>query len=209
MELAWRSEERWRNEHHDGGTEGVSLEWRSGPWPGIIPTDSPSAGRWVLSGTNLRYTHRPDNALDLTLWDGIAFVGFLGAVIGISLYASRKEETSEDYFLAGRSLTWWLICFSLIASNISTYHFICMAVSGFFVAGLFRLRCVTHVKSSVAGKVPSVTDHAVLRSDGEITAERRRHFRSNYDPRMMKAITRPNRPVASAKANPIQTMAWN
>jgi SSS family solute:Na+ symporter len=70
------------------------------------------------------------------LWDGVAFFGFLTAVIGISLYASRKEETSEDYFLAGRSLTWWLIGFSLIASNISTEHFIGMAGSGFGAAGL-------------------------------------------------------------------------
>ncbi len=74
--------------------------------------------------------------MDLTLWDGVAFFGFLGAVIGISLYASRKEDTSEDYFLAGRSLTWWLIGFSLIASNISTEHFIGMAGSGFGGAGL-------------------------------------------------------------------------
>ncbi len=74
--------------------------------------------------------------MDLTLWDGITFAAFLIAVIGISLYASRKEDTSEDYFLAGRSLTWWLIGFSLIASNISTEHFIGMAGSGFGAAGL-------------------------------------------------------------------------
>jgi SSS family solute:Na+ symporter len=74
--------------------------------------------------------------MDLTLSDGVTFVAFLAAVIGISLYASRKEDTSEDYFLAGRSLTWWLIGFSLIASNISTEHFIGMAGSGFGVAGL-------------------------------------------------------------------------
>jgi SSS family solute:Na+ symporter len=74
--------------------------------------------------------------MQLTLWDGIAFAAFLAAVIGISLYASRKEDTSEDYFLAGRSLTWWLIGFSLIASNISTEHFIGMAGSGFGQAGL-------------------------------------------------------------------------
>ena len=74
--------------------------------------------------------------MQLTLWDGIAFVSFLAAVIGISLYASREEETSEDYFLAGRSLTWWLIGISLIASNISTEHFIGMAGSGFGAAGL-------------------------------------------------------------------------
>lgn len=74
--------------------------------------------------------------MSLTLWDGIAFFGFLATVIGISLYASRKEDTSEDYFLAGRSLTWWLIGFSLIASNISTEHFIGMAGSGFGAPGL-------------------------------------------------------------------------
>lgn len=74
--------------------------------------------------------------MELTLWDGIAFILFIAAVIGISLYASRKEETSEDYFLAGRNLTWWLIGFSLIASNISTEHFVGMAGAGFGEAGL-------------------------------------------------------------------------
>ena len=28
------------------------------------------------------------------------FVGFIVFVIAVSLYASRKEDTSEDYFLA-------------------------------------------------------------------------------------------------------------
>jgi len=67
------------------------------------------------------------SSVELTLFDGAAFVGFIGAVIAISLYASRKEASSEDYFLAGRRLTWWLIGFSLIASNISTEHFVGMA----------------------------------------------------------------------------------
>ncbi len=59
------------------------------------------------------------------------FVGFIVFVIAVSLYASRKEDTSEDYFLAGRSLTWWLIGLSLVASNISTEHFIGMGGKGF------------------------------------------------------------------------------
>lgn len=60
-----------------------------------------------------------------------AFVGFLAAVIGISLFASRKEEDQADYFLAGRSLSWWLIGFSLIASNISTEQFVGMSSKGY------------------------------------------------------------------------------
>jgi SSS family solute:Na+ symporter len=74
--------------------------------------------------------------MELSGFDIAAFVGFIAVVIGISLYASRKEETTEDYFLAGRKLTWWLIGFSLIASNISSEHFVGMAGSGFGNMGL-------------------------------------------------------------------------
>lgn len=63
--------------------------------------------------------------------DIIAFIAFIALVVGVSLYASRKEETTEDYFLAGRGLSWWLIGLSLIASNISSEHFIGMSGKGF------------------------------------------------------------------------------
>ncbi len=69
--------------------------------------------------------------MDLSWFDISAFVAFIAMVICISLYAARKQESSEDYFLAGRGLTWWLIGFSLIASNISTEHFVGMAGEGF------------------------------------------------------------------------------
>ncbi|WP_236980470.1 solute:sodium symporter family transporter [Membranihabitans maritimus] len=69
--------------------------------------------------------------MDFAFLDILAFVGFLLFVIGVSLYVSRKKENTEDYFLAGRSLSWWVIGLSLIASNISTEHFVGMAGQGF------------------------------------------------------------------------------
>lgn len=69
--------------------------------------------------------------MELTLVDWIAFFGFLVLVIGVSLYASRKDKSEADYFLAGRNLSWWLIGFSLIASNISSEHFVGMSGKGF------------------------------------------------------------------------------
>lgn len=69
--------------------------------------------------------------MDFSILDLATFIGFILLVIGVSLYAGRKEETSEDYFLAGRGLTWWMIGLSLIASNISTEHFVGMAGQGF------------------------------------------------------------------------------
>ena len=68
--------------------------------------------------------------------DVVVFVAFFAAVVSISLYASRREKTTEDYFLAGRNLGWWLIGFSLIASNISTEHFVGMSGQAFGEIGL-------------------------------------------------------------------------
>jgi len=57
---------------------------------------------------------------------GILAVFFV-CVITVGLLKSRKEKTSEDYFLAGRGLKWWLIGFSLIAANISAEQFVGMS----------------------------------------------------------------------------------
>ena len=68
--------------------------------------------------------------MTLTVLDFVVFFVFYGAVLGVSLYKSRKEQTGEDFFLAGRQLLWPMIGFSLIASNISTEHFVGMAGQG-------------------------------------------------------------------------------
>ncbi|MBW8015466.1 MAG: sodium/solute symporter [Planctomycetes bacterium] len=67
--------------------------------------------------------------MELGLLDITVFVVFIASVIGIGVFKSMKEKTSEDYFLAGRGLSWWLIGFSLIAANISTEQFIGMSGS--------------------------------------------------------------------------------
>ena len=64
------------------------------------------------------------------------FLAFFAVVVGVSMYKSRKEETGEDFFLAGRGLLWPLIGLSLIAANISTEHFVGMAGQGAGIAGM-------------------------------------------------------------------------
>ena len=59
--------------------------------------------------------------------DIIIFVAFVGTVITVGLIKSKGKKGSEDYFLAGRGLSWWLIGFSLIAANISTEQFVGMS----------------------------------------------------------------------------------
>jgi solute:Na+ symporter, SSS family len=74
----------------------------------------------------------------MTPLDFLILLVFLGLVAAVSIYAARGERTRSDYFLAGRNLGPWLIGVSLIASNISTEHFVGMtgtaARSGFAVA---------------------------------------------------------------------------
>lgn len=68
-------------------------------------------------------------AFTLSRLDVLIFIVFVLTVVGVGLYQSRGERagSSEDYFLAGRGLKWWLIGFSLIAANISTEQFVGMS----------------------------------------------------------------------------------
>jgi SSS family solute:Na+ symporter len=49
--------------------------------------------------------------------DLFIIISYLIIVVVIGLSFARKERTSENYFLAGRKLTWLVIGASLFASN--------------------------------------------------------------------------------------------
>lgn len=62
--------------------------------------------------------------------DIAVFVGFILAVLAVGLFKGRsdkQQQSTQDFFLAGRGLSWWLIGFSLIAANISTEQFVGMS----------------------------------------------------------------------------------
>jgi SSS family solute:Na+ symporter len=52
-------------------------------------------------------------------------------IVWLGLYLVRRMQTADDYFLAGRSLTWWLIGFSLFASNVSSSTLLGLASSAY------------------------------------------------------------------------------
>lgn len=58
---------------------------------------------------------------------------YLVALAGFGIYISLrgKQKDSKDYFLASKSLPWWAVGGSLIASNISAEQFIGMSGSGY------------------------------------------------------------------------------
>ncbi|MFK7924398.1 MAG: sodium/sugar symporter [Bacteroidia bacterium] len=72
--------------------------------------------------------------MDFQTLDYAIFIAYALVIVGIALWVSRKgEKTSEDYFLAGKTLPWWAIGASLIAANISAEQFIGMSGSGFAI----------------------------------------------------------------------------
>ncbi len=69
--------------------------------------------------------------------DYIVFAAYILGIVSLGLWVSRDkkghEKDSKDYFLAGKSLTWWAIGASLIAANISAEQIIGMSGSGFAI----------------------------------------------------------------------------
>ena len=70
------------------------------------------------------------STIDLLIFGGSIV---LLMVYGQWLAKKGSQDTAQDYFLAAKSLPWWAVGGSLIASNISAEQFIGMSGSGFVV----------------------------------------------------------------------------
>ncbi len=63
-------------------------------------------------------------------WDWVVIGLYFAALVGVVWWSSRKQETSTDFFLAGRNIGWFAIGGSLFASNIGSEHIVGLAGSG-------------------------------------------------------------------------------
>jgi SSS family solute:Na+ symporter len=63
--------------------------------------------------------------------DWIAIGAYFALLAGVAIWViNQREETAQDYFLAGRNLGWWVIGASIFASNIGSEHIVGLAGSG-------------------------------------------------------------------------------
>ena len=68
--------------------------------------------------------------------DLFVIVGYFVVLVVLGFAVGKTEKrSSEDYFLAGRSLPWYVVGASFIGSNISTEHFIGM-IGAAYVFGI-------------------------------------------------------------------------
>ena len=75
-------------------------------------TESPAA--WFSPGSITRLS--PAISIAITLFGS---------------YFARFQKTTRDYFLTGRSVPWWAICFTVVATETSTLTFISVPASAY------------------------------------------------------------------------------
>jgi len=56
--------------------------------------------------------------------DYIVIGVYLLAITAFGSWFARYQKTTRDYFLTGRSIPWWAICFTIVATETSTLTFI-------------------------------------------------------------------------------------
>ncbi len=67
----------------------------------------------------------------LATLDWIVIAGYLLLLLGVAAWVIlQKQKTSEDYFLAGRNMGWFVVGASIFASNIGSEHVVGLAGSG-------------------------------------------------------------------------------
>jgi SSS family transporter len=56
--------------------------------------------------------------------DYFVIAGYLLAITAFGSWFARFQRSTRDYFLTGRSVPWWAICFTVVATETSTLSFI-------------------------------------------------------------------------------------
>jgi SSS family transporter len=67
----------------------------------------------------------------LTWLDYAVIAGYMLAITQFGSYFARFQKTTRDYFLTGRSVPWWAICFTVVATETSTLTFISVPATAY------------------------------------------------------------------------------
>lgn len=76
-------------------------------------------------------TSAPATGKSFHVLDYLALIGYLVVVVGIGVYFSRRENTTNDYFLAGRRVPWWAASLSIFSTYLSAVTFMAIPAKAF------------------------------------------------------------------------------
>ena len=102
----------------DAGWDGTGALLAAGKRPVFITGD----GR-VYMGSFARAASSSLGALDYA-----AILVYLGALVGMGWYFSRREASTEQYFLGGRRLPWWAVGLSIFGTSLSAITYLSLSL---------------------------------------------------------------------------------
>jgi SSS family transporter len=59
-----------------------------------------------------------------TALDAFVLIAYLAGTTALGVWVGRRQTGSKDYFVAGRSIPWWAVLFSIVATETSALTFI-------------------------------------------------------------------------------------
>lgn len=62
--------------------------------------------------------------MNFTFLDIIIVIAYLGGITWFGIKIAGKQVSTKDYFLGGGKIPWWVVCFSIVATETSTLTFI-------------------------------------------------------------------------------------
>src|SRR5690242_4296740 len=71
----------------------------------------------------------------LTWVDYLVIAAYLLAITAFGSWFARFQKTTRDYFLTGRSVPWWAVCFTVVATETSTLTFIGVPAQTYAASG--------------------------------------------------------------------------
>ncbi|HEX6043645.1 MAG TPA: sodium:solute symporter [Pyrinomonadaceae bacterium] len=74
----------------------------------------------------------------MKLLDLLIIFGYLIGIVLFGTWFGRKQKTTSDYFLGNRSVPWWAVAFSIVATETSTITFISVPGIAFARGGNFQ-----------------------------------------------------------------------
>ena len=96
----------------------TAVQWGSSI---IIPTGESSPGIRTKDIWKIDLAKQNEN-FGTANW--IVMVSYMGVLIGIGIYFSRKNNSAEDYFLAGRRVVWWAAGLSIFSTMLSAITYL-------------------------------------------------------------------------------------
>ena len=67
--------------------------------------------------------------------DGFVILAYFVVIVGIGLYAGRRNDTLQEFALGGHKIPWWAVLASIIAAETSAATFLGTPAEGYKTLG--------------------------------------------------------------------------